>query len=233
MTLCRTQCSFKKRLTSPRDAYFFCNKCAALPLQVAVENLIIKKGNVRKDKLKTYVIWSGLLYGCGEGVLHSLFRCSWLGTHKTLPILGLGHNKVPMIHVSDMAGVVLSVAQKRPAEFSTVLAVDRGEICMGEVVKAISASLQSGEVKNVGTDEYLAFMTKENEPHIHSVLLKLNIKMAFDRAEALGYGPESEAWVAGSGFVANIQKVLVYFYAADDLCVHVYDHVDVPLCLNM
>ncbi len=167
---------------------------------------------MRKDKLKTYVIWSGLLYGCGEGVLHSLFKCSWLGTHKTLPILGLGNNKVPMIHVSDLAGVVLAVAQKRPAEFSTVVAVDRGESCIGDVVKAISTSLQSGEVKNVGTDEYLAFMTQENEPHIHAVLLGMNVKMSFDRAEALGYGLESEAWVAGSGFIANIQKVCLSFF---------------------
>uniref|UniRef100_A0A7S0YXF2 Adenylate kinase n=1 Tax=Hemiselmis tepida TaxID=464990 RepID=A0A7S0YXF2_9CRYP len=176
--------------------------------QVAVENLVVKKGNVRKDKLRTYVVWSGLAYGCGEGVLHSLFKCSWLGTHKVLPILGSGANKVPMIHVQDLAGVVLNVAKTRPADFSTIVAVDRGEATIGEVVKAISTVLQSGEVKNVGPDEYLEFMTQEKEPHINSVQLGLNVKMAFDRAEALGYGPESESWVSGNGFVANIDKVV-------------------------
>jgi len=176
--------------------------------QVAVENLVVKKGNVRKDKLRTYVVWSGLAYGCGEGVLHSLFKCSWLGTHKVLPILGSGANKVPMIHVQDLAGVVLSVAKTRPTEFSTVVAVDRGEATIGDVVKAISTVLQSGEVKNVGPDEYLEFMTQEKEPHINSVQLGLNMKMNFDRCEALGYAAESETWVSGNGFVENINRIV-------------------------
>lgn len=137
--------------------------------QVAVENLVVKKGNVRKDKLRTYVIWSGLTYGCGEGVLHSLFKCSWLGTHKVLPILGSGANRVPMIHVHDLAGIVLAVAKQRPADFSTVLAVDRGESTIGDVVKAISAVMQSGETKSASQDEYLEFMTQEKEPHINAV----------------------------------------------------------------
>jgi len=176
--------------------------------QVAVENLVVKKGNVRKDMLRTYVVWSGMTYGCGEGVLHSLFKCSWLGTHKALPILGSGANRVPMIHVQDLAGIVMAVAKLRPADFSTVLAVDRAESTIGEVVKAISTALQSGEVKNATQDEYIEFMTQEQEPHINAVQLGLNMKMQFDRCEALGYAEGSESWFCSDGFVANTDRIV-------------------------
>lgn len=37
------------------------------------------------------------------------------------------------------------------------------------------------------------------------------MKMQFDRAEALGYAPESESWISGNGFVANIDKIVEEF----------------------
>mmetsp|Transcript_38126 Transcript_38126/g.89864 ORF Transcript_38126/g.89864 Transcript_38126/m.89864 type:complete len:721 (+) Transcript_38126:162-2324(+) len=179
--------------------------------QVTVENLIINKGNVKKDKLKTYVVWSGVLYGCGEGVLHSLFKCSWLGTHKALPVLGTGANKIPMIHVADLAGMALALAKERPSEFNTVLAVDRGETTLKEVATAISKALQGGEVKECSEEEYLAFTTAQAEPHEHSILLQLNLQMSFVRGEALGYGEESDKWIAGSGLVENIDRVVTEY----------------------
>lgn len=55
------------------------------------------------------MVWSGVLYGCGEGVLHSLFKCSWLGTHKALPVLGTGANKIPVTLLSAHAPATLSL----------------------------------------------------------------------------------------------------------------------------
>ena len=175
--------------------------------QVTVENLIINKGNIKKDKLKTYVIWPGVLYGCGEGVLHSLFKCSWTGSHKQLPVYGNGKNKIPMIHISDLAGVVLSIAQKRP-ELTTFVAVDQAETTLLDVITAISTVLQEGEVRHCSQDEYLAFTTEQNESHLHTIYLKLNLKMQFARGEAIGYGPEGEAWQYKTGLVDKIGKVV-------------------------
>jgi adenylate kinase len=176
--------------------------------QVTVENLVINKGNIKKDKLKTYVIWSGVLYGCGEGVLHSLFKCSWTGTHKSLPVLGNGLNKEPMIHISDLSGVVLAIAQKRPQEFNTFVAADHSDNTLLQVVTSISTVLQEGEVRTCSRDEYLAFMTQQDEPHLHSIYLSLNLKLNFARGDAIGYGPEGEAWRFKSGIVDNISKVV-------------------------
>lgn len=193
--------------------------------QVTVENLIINKGNCKKDRLKTYVVWAGLLYGCGEGVLHSLFRCSWLPTEevgtddalslrrlwrteKKLPILGSGANKIPMIHVSDLAGMVLELAKRRPEHIKSVLAVDKGETTLAGCVEAISKALQKGEVQNLDQNQYLEFMTDFEEPHINSLLLQLNMKMVLANGEVLGYGEEDEKWVAKTGFIENIERVV-------------------------
>mmetsp|Transcript_20165 Transcript_20165/g.48762 ORF Transcript_20165/g.48762 Transcript_20165/m.48762 type:complete len:723 (+) Transcript_20165:88-2256(+) len=183
--------------------------------QVTVENLIMNKGNQKKDKLRTYIVWSGLLYGCGEGVLHSLFQCSWLGTHKAMPVIGNGANKIPMIHVKDLAGVVLAVADKKPNETNSILAVDQGETPLLEVARAISKVLQSGEVEQYSLDKYLEFMAANKEPHANSIVMQLNMRMSMlaegvpvSVATALGYGPEAEAWHSGAGLVANIEKVV-------------------------
>ena len=200
--------------------------------QVTVENLIINKGNCKKDKLKTYVVWAGLLYGCGEDVLHSLFRCAWLPpeevgpddalslrrkwrTEKKLPILGTGKNenvwgknKIPMIHVSDLAGIVLELAKQRPDIKHGVLAVDQGETTLEACVTAISQKLQSGEVEKLNQNDYLEFMTDFEEPHVNSLLLQLNMKMTLANGELFGYGPEDERWVARSGFIENVDRVV-------------------------
>jgi adenylate kinase len=183
--------------------------------QVTVENLIMNKGNQKKDKLKTYIIWSGLLYGCGEGVLHSLFKCSWLGTHKAMPVLGDGSNQVPMIHVKDLAGIVSQVAVKKPAEANGILAVDQAETNLLDVCKAISGVLQAGETEPFSLDRYLEFMAENQEPHANAILMQLNMKMSFlaegtplTIASALDFGPESEAWHSGAGLVANVDKVV-------------------------
>ena len=70
-------------------------------------------------------------------------RRAWR-TEKKLPILGSGANKIPMIHVSDLAGMVLELAKRRPEDIKSVLAVDKGEATLADCVSAVSKALQSG-----------------------------------------------------------------------------------------
>jgi adenylate kinase len=51
-------------------------------------------------------------------------------------------------------------------------------------------------------------MTEQEEPHLHSIFLQLNLKMNFARGDALGYGPEGEAWRYRTGLVESISKVV-------------------------
>ncbi|CBZ24823.1 conserved hypothetical protein [Leishmania mexicana MHOM/GT/2001/U1103] len=63
--------------------------------------------------LDTFVICGGLPYGGEEDVLEPLFRLAWsaepkkegehAATSATLPIFGSGHQRVPIVHVQDLA----------------------------------------------------------------------------------------------------------------------------------
>ncbi len=89
---------------------------ASLRALQTTENLILQKGNVPKDQLRTYVVWPGVLYGCGEGVLHPLFKAAWKGEQPVLPILEGGKTVLPMIHVRDLAAIVVKISEKKPEQ---------------------------------------------------------------------------------------------------------------------
>ena len=54
-----------------------------------------------KDKLKTYVISSGMVYGGEEDALEIFFMMAW-NNEANLPIFGSGENIVPLIHIQDL-----------------------------------------------------------------------------------------------------------------------------------
>ena len=89
--------------------------CSLRALQTT-ENLILQKGNVPKDQLRTYVVWPGVLYGCGEGALHPLFKAGWKGEQPVLPVLDGGKTVLPMIHVRDLAAIVVRISEKKPEQ---------------------------------------------------------------------------------------------------------------------
>ena len=58
--------------------------------------------------LKVYVVCSGLPYGNGESndIFYEFFRSAWLSLHPdlaSLPIIGHGKNRIPTIHITDLA----------------------------------------------------------------------------------------------------------------------------------
>jgi adenylate kinase len=170
------------------------------------ENLILQKGNVPKDQLRTYVVWPGVLYGCGEGVLHPLFKAGWKGEQPVLPILNGGKTVLPMIHVRDLAAIVVRISEKKP-EQKEFLAVDDGRCKQADIVKAIASSLQDGSVVDMNTSQYLAWMS-ENDASTegHLLHLQLHIKARFAAKDALDI-----PWTSLSGFVSNISKVTEEF----------------------
>lgn len=68
--------------------------------------------------LRVFVVCSGLIYGNGElnSVFYEMFRRSWLCLHEDLarlPIVGEGFNRVPTIHVVDLARSVKFILENR------------------------------------------------------------------------------------------------------------------------
>ena len=56
--------------------------------------------------LRVFVVCAGLPYGNGEDLFYEFFRSAWLSLHPdlaSLPIVGKGNNRIPTIHVQDLA----------------------------------------------------------------------------------------------------------------------------------
>ena len=58
--------------------------------------------------LRVHVVCAGLPYGNGEtnSVFYEFFRRAWLSLHPelaALPIVGKGSNRIPTVHVVDLA----------------------------------------------------------------------------------------------------------------------------------
>jgi len=64
--------------------------------------------------VKTYVLASGIQYGKGESILNTHFKQAYLQEPLRLPYLEQGNNKVPTIHVSDLAKMVKKVYDSKP-----------------------------------------------------------------------------------------------------------------------
>jgi len=66
------------------------------------EVTMVKKIANLRSKLRTLVICCGITYGEKEGLLHYLFKMAWQNA-PFLPVFGKGHNKIPLLHVRDLA----------------------------------------------------------------------------------------------------------------------------------
>ena len=56
-------------------------------------------------------------------MLHWMFKQAWQGT-QSIPIYGAGTNVIPLIHVRDLANIVLNVVDAKP-KARYILAVDQ------------------------------------------------------------------------------------------------------------
>ena len=56
--------------------------------------------------LKTYIICSGFICGCGEDFFSDYFIMIWLETPRKLPIIGKGKNIIPTIRIIDSVSFI-------------------------------------------------------------------------------------------------------------------------------
>ena len=76
-----------------------------------IETLALSNTN---PMLKTYIICSGFIYGCGEDLFYDYFKMSWLETPRKLPIIGKGKNTIPTIHIIDLVSLIKRVIENKP-----------------------------------------------------------------------------------------------------------------------
>ncbi|KAF4690733.1 hypothetical protein FOZ60_016932 [Perkinsus olseni] len=71
-----------------------------------------------KENVTSYVVCHGVLYGRGElpGIFYDLFKEAWIGRKDSVRICGAGGNRIPMIHVVDVARTVEALYARALAE---------------------------------------------------------------------------------------------------------------------
>lgn len=108
--------------------------------------------------LKVHVICSGLPYGNGESsnIFYEFFRRAWLSLHPdlaALPIIGSGNNRIPTIHIVDLARSIKFLIQNNIKQ-QYFFAVDDAKVQTQEkIIKAISEGMGSGVTKHVELNE--------------------------------------------------------------------------------
>ncbi|XP_075047935.1 adenylate kinase 7 [Mixophyes fleayi] len=167
---------------------------------LSAEKLVIKLGKSNKGKFSTYVIASGLPYGAEEGILHTFFKEAWLGATPALPVFGDGQNIFPLIHITDLAGVIQSIVDQRPRTHYLV-AVDDSMHTLEEIVKCISTHLGPGKVQKVSKE--MAFLDKElTQLEIDHLLVNLRMEAVFLKENF------NINWVSQTGLIENIESVI-------------------------
>lgn len=125
-----------------------------------LEKKVVKLGKKYPKRLQTLVIGCGVTYGLEESDLAVLFEWAWLNSPPELPLFGHGKYTIPLIHIKDLAYVVLQLLQKLPSSKKQyILAVEQFPAKLRQIVKALSNVMGTGEFKKIVKEE--AFLYPE------------------------------------------------------------------------
>jgi len=93
-----------------------------------LEDLVMNSFNREGSTVKGFVVAGGVIYGEGEETLCSVFKDAWRGVQEHA-ILAPGTNRIPTVHVRDLARLVRQVsfggAEINPQETPYFIAVDQ------------------------------------------------------------------------------------------------------------
>lgn len=179
-----------------------------------------------KAGIKTYVVCSGIIYGKGETetVFNDKFKSAWLQQPEYLPYIEDGENKIPTIHVVDLARLVKKVYETKP-ENRYIFAIDNTEDKRQKsIIQAISKGIGTGKTqsKEYQVDDMVRFTSRlELADRPNSTLtIDLNLKpsslMVQDSKEE-DAEPVDFPWHCEKGLTKNIAKVKEEFYKVNNL----------------
>ena len=106
---------------------------------------------------KAYVVHAGVPYGLGEmdggRGFHGLFKEAW--ETRRVPRYGPGANRVPTVHVADLARYIGTLIAATPPE-GAYIAVDEGQVTQAEIAAAVAETVGvGGEVYEVPEEALL------------------------------------------------------------------------------
>ena len=174
------------------------------------------------------MLCSGILYGKGETVFYEHFKSAWLQSPRELSVIGDGKNRIPSIHISDLALFLKKVVEKPPTN-KYLFAIDHNKKpTQKSIIQAISKGVGTGKIKHI---ELGSIPKDDNFSDIFLLNLKLKPSNAFSLAleeAAQQEDPTDEdeepkpakftfEWRCKEGIQANIAKINEEFNQARDL----------------
>ena len=116
------------------------------------------------NHLDVYILSCGIPYGDGEELLFPLFKYGWnkkfyetFGVYdslKGIPLIGEGNNIVPLIHVKDLAQILVSTLQGQMID-RFVMTVDKSSTKLKDLIESISQTLHDGNIQKIEPDQSL------------------------------------------------------------------------------
>lgn len=130
-----------------------------------IETLALANTN---PMLKTYIVCSGFIYGCGENLFYDYFKMSWLQQPSKLPIIDKGKNTIPTIHIKDLVNLIRRVIEQKPKN-KYILAIDHTKNRqLKNIITSISKGVGTGLIENIDN--------KDNIPHYDELSIDIKIK---------------------------------------------------------
>ncbi|XP_069578435.1 adenylate kinase 7-like [Brachyistius frenatus] len=165
-----------------------------------LERLVLNLPQAKKSKLKGYVVASGLQYGKGENLFHYFFKVSWLMQLPKVPIFGEGTNRIPMIHVYDLGGVIQNIIEIKP-RLKYILAIDDSTNTLEDIVKMISDVLGPEQTHNLPMQEAIDMKAfKPEELECLNINLRLDASIVKDTFNM--------HWTSEVGMVNNMESIV-------------------------
>jgi len=186
----------------------------------SLETLCLAAGN-KKPNLKSYVLCSGILYGQEEFIFKPLFEQAWLQHPAELLYYGDGRNRIPMIHIQDLAEFVKKTVEKPPNNHY-VFAIDYNKKPTQKgIIKAISGGVGTGKIKEMKVEDIAEDLENKD---VFLLNLRMRPSKSFivnEEAEEINEEEnEDEAnkiekfkfsWVSKEGIQKNIDKINLEF----------------------
>jgi nucleoside-diphosphate-sugar epimerase len=141
------------------------------------------------DHLATAVVRPGMVYGGHGGLIGSYFDSA--EKHGASQYLGNGRNRIPMIHVEDLARFYRAVVEHRGR--GIFHAVDGNAVQLADVARAASeAAGKGGETRSLPLDEARPKMG----PIVDALILDQVIESG--RNVEIGWQPRHESFLASA-----------------------------------
>ncbi|CAE8618563.1 unnamed protein product, partial [Polarella glacialis] len=187
-----------------------------------LEDLVLTCFNREGSQVKAFIAAGGAFYGEGEATFAEMFKDAWRG-EQTHAIISPGTNRVPTVHVRDMARLVKEIGLKSdsisPLEACPYfLAVDQPPAAEGEARRPpTQAQIVQGIVDEVGQHyEVPTVPMGGNDDTMEEEARDLRDRMVLDLClepsaimldESFAASGDAPGWLCRDGFVANLRTI--------------------------